>query len=149
MAHEASTDISGVSFLVIRAFILYLRQKKCFAAHPTTRPQARGLSGHTVNTYLRSIRIFFSWLVTEGIIPGNPFERVRIPRPPNKLIPTFSEDQVRKLLETIDASSPEGYRDYAMILMLLDTGLRVSGANRPAAALCIHGGRPGEGTGQG
>jgi site-specific recombinase XerD len=75
---------------------------------------------------LRSLRIFFSWLVSEGIIESNPFGRVKIPRPPRKVIPTFSDSQIHDLLNLIDTRSAEGYRDYAMILTLLDTGIRVS-----------------------
>jgi integrase/recombinase XerD len=42
------------------------------------------------------------------------------------VIPTFVEAQIGQLLSTIDVSTPEGYRDQAIILTLLDTALRVS-----------------------
>ena len=122
----ASTEVRHITAREIRAFILYLRQKPCFAGHPTTPAQARGLSGHTINTYLRSIRAFFSWLVAEGFLEASPFDRVKVPRAPKKVIPTFSEEQIQQLLAVIDTGSPQGYRDYAIILTLLDTGLRVS-----------------------
>lgn len=83
-------------------------------------------SGYTVNCYLRSIRAFFSWLVSEGTIAQSPFDRVKIPRPPRKVIPAFSQHQIRQLLAAVDFSKAEGYRDYVIILTLLDTGLRVS-----------------------
>ena len=56
--------------------------------------------------YLRSIRIFFSWLLTEGIIEESPFDPGRIPRPPTKVIPTFTESQIRSLLGVIDTAPP-------------------------------------------
>ncbi len=56
----------------------------------------------------------------------NPFVRVKIPKPPRKVIPTFSDLQLHQLFGAIKTSTPEGYRDYAIILTLLDTGLRVS-----------------------
>jgi len=43
-----------------------------------------------------------------------------------KVIPTLLDTQIFQLLSTIDTSSPEGYRNYAIILTLLDTALRVS-----------------------
>ena len=122
----ASTEVRLITAREIRTFILYLRQKPCFDRHPWTPPQDRGLSGHTINTYLRSIRAFFSWLVAEGFLEANPFAMVKIPRAPKKIIPTFSTDQIGQLLAVIDTDSPQGYRDYAIILTLLDTGLRVS-----------------------
>jgi len=51
---------------------------------------------------------------------------VKIPRPPGKVIPTFSDSQVRQLVAAIDITTPEGYRNYAIILTFLDTGMRVS-----------------------
>ena len=121
-----STDVTQVSHHEIRAFILHLQQKRCFSGHRFNHAQDRGLSGHTINCYLRSLRIFFSWLVSEGIIEANPFERVKIPRPPRKVIPAFSDSQIQQLLNAIDTRTAEGYRDYTIILTLLDTGLRVS-----------------------
>jgi len=121
-----STDVTQISHLEIRAFILYLQQKRCFSNHRFNHVQDKGITGHTINCYLRSIRIFFSWLVSENIIAINPFDRVKIPRPPRKVIPTFSNYQIQQLLKVIDASTADGYRDYTIILTLLDTGLRVS-----------------------
>ena len=121
-----SPDVTQISQREIRAFILYLRQKRCFSNHRFNHVQDRGLSGHTINCYLRSLRIFFSWLVSEGIIESNPFERVKIPRTPKKVTPTFSDSQIQQLVGVIDTRTAEGYRDYTIILTLLDTGIRVS-----------------------
>jgi integrase/recombinase XerD len=121
-----SKDVTQISEHEIREFILYLQQKRCFSNHLLNHTQDRGLSGHTINCYPRSLRIFFSWLVSEGVIDANPFERVKIPRPPQKVIPTFTDSQIQELLNVICLRRAEGYRDHAIILTLLDTGLRVS-----------------------
>jgi len=107
-------------------FIVHLQQKNRFASHPFAKPQQNKLSGHTVNCYLRSIRAFWSWLVSEGIVETNPFTKIRIPKPPKKIITTFSKLQLQTLIGVINTSTPEGYRDMAVIMVLLDTGLRVS-----------------------
>ena len=120
-----STDVTQIGVKEIRAFIAYLQRKKCFSDHPYSKGQQRGLSGHTINTYMRSVRAFWSWLVEEDIIDINPFSRLRIPKPPRKVIATFSQSQIESLLSVIN-SSAEGYRHMVIILTLLDTGLRVS-----------------------
>ena len=74
---------------------------------------------------MRSIRAFWSWLVEEEVIESNPFSKLKIPKPPKKIIPTFSLYQIESLLSIIN-NSPEGYRDMVIILALLDTGLRVN-----------------------
>jgi len=118
--------VTRISHHEIRAFILHLQQKRCFSVHRFNHTQDRELSGYTINCYLRSLRIFLSWLVYEDIIECNPFDRVKIPRPPRKLIPAFSDSQFQGLLNAIDTRTTEGYRDYIIILTLLDTALRVS-----------------------
>ena len=120
-----STDVTQVGSREIRAFILHLQQKRCFSNHPYSKAQQRGLSGHTINTYMRSIRAFWSWLVQEEIITSNPFSKLRIPKPPKKVMATFSPYQIESLLGVISGSA-EGHRDMVIVLTLLDTGLRVN-----------------------
>jgi site-specific recombinase XerD len=123
---ERPSDAALIGPTEIRAFILYLGQKPCFTDHPFAREQAHKLSDHSVNCYLRSIRAFWSWLVAEEIIASSPFSRVKLPRVSRKVIKTFTLNQIQRLLASIDTASHCGYRDYTIILTLLDTGLRVS-----------------------
>jgi len=110
----------------IRAFISYLQQMRCFASDPLKRTQNKTLSGHTINCYLRSLRIFYSWLISEDIMEVNPFDKVKIPPPPIKVIPAFSNSQIEQLLIAINTKTAIGYRNFAIILTLLDTGIRIS-----------------------
>ena len=120
-----STDVTQIGAGEMRTFILYLQQKRCFSNHPYSKAQERGLSGHTINTYMRSIRAFWSWLVEEEIITSNLFSRIKIPKPPRKVIATFSTSQIGSLLGVMNGSA-EGYRGAVIVLTLLDTGLRVN-----------------------
>ncbi len=121
-----STDVTRIGLEEIREFIGYLQNTRAFMEHPYTGPQKKGLTGHTINCYLRAIRAFWSWLVTEEIIGLNPFDRIKILKPPKKVIIPFSEDQIRALLSVIDIKSLTGFRDWTIILTLLDAGIRVT-----------------------
>ena len=123
--NRLSTDITHIGTREIKAFIFHLQQKRCFSNHPYSKAQQRGLSGHTINTYMRSIRAFWSWLTEEEIIASNPFSKLKIPKPPKKIIATFSPYQNESLLSVMSGSA-EGYRDVVIVLTLLDTGLRVN-----------------------
>ncbi|MBA7477315.1 Tyrosine recombinase XerC [subsurface metagenome] len=120
------TDVGKIGAQEVREFILHLQQVKAFEHHRFAKPQEKGLSGHAINCYLWAVRAFWSWLVREEIIISNPFDKVRIPKAPTKVIPTFSESQIKALLAVIDTSRSIGFRDWMMILTLLDTGLRAS-----------------------
>ncbi len=120
-----TTDATNIGGTGIRAFILYLQLKQCFNRHPFAQPQPRGLSQHTVNTYLRSIRAFWSWLRAERIVEETPFARVRIPRAPRKIVATFSSVQIRTLLDIIDTTTSGRitvYRCHQLDSCLVDVG---------------------------
>ncbi len=116
----------GIGVPQIRQFIAHLQELKAWQKHPTIKPRSRGLAGHSISTYLRAIRAFWTWLESEEIVVTNPFPRVKFPRPPLKVVPTFGEEQLRSLFATLDRTSMLGIRDWAMLLLFLDTGIRVS-----------------------
>jgi site-specific recombinase XerD len=125
-SHQNGKLLTEVTRQEIREFTFFLQHTKCFASHRFTPTQEKNLSGHTVNCYLRSLRAFYSWLVNEEIIEKHPFDKVKIPPPPKKVIPAFSPQQIEQLLSVIDTKTSVGYRNYTMILTLLDTGLRIT-----------------------
>jgi site-specific recombinase XerD len=124
--YNSAVSLTNVTRQEIRAFVAYLQETRRFAYHPTIHGKEGSLSGHTVNCYLRSLRIFYSWLVSEEIIQTHPFDKVKIPKPPIKVIPAFTGSQIENLLRTVDTKTAIGYRNYAIMLTLLDTGIRLS-----------------------
>ena len=91
-------DIAGITGNDLRRFIIALREKHKFSHHPYNKPQQVRLSAQSIETYCRAIRAFFGFLCREGFIPANPMEKVKLPRSPELVIPTFSEKEVQKLL---------------------------------------------------
>lgn len=81
-------------------------------------------SPHSVNSYLRGMRLFFTWLAERGELFENPAEDFRIGRLPVRLGTVLTEDQVRKLLNAPDPDTVTGIRDRAMLEMLYSTGMR-------------------------
>ena len=71
---------------------------------------SRGLSSFSVHGYARTIKAFWSWLLAEGYISHNPMVKLRLPRTENKVIPTFSLEQVKKLLDATDRKTRAGFR---------------------------------------
>ncbi len=120
-----STNVKSIGVSEIRSFILHLKEARRFEFHPLIKSHDRKLTGHTINCYLRSISAFWSWLLREGFIDSNPFAKTKIPKAPRKVITPFTEDQIQSLLQAIDISGVAGLRSYAMVLMFLDTGMRL------------------------
>ncbi len=80
----------------------------------------------TISQRYRSLKRFFSWLVEEGERPDNPVARIPAPKVPQRNIRALDLGEVRAMLKACDTRTFVGSRDYAMILSLIDTGLRAS-----------------------
>ena len=49
-----------------------------------------------------------------------------MPKVPRKVVPTFSDKEIEKLLAQPDKQTDRGYRDYALLPTFVDTGARLS-----------------------
>jgi integrase/recombinase XerC len=84
------------------------------------------LKGSTLNRNLSGLRSFFNYLVLNGKAEQNPFTRIRAPRG-SKLLPDFLLfDEVERLFNAIDTSTPEGMRDRVLFELMYASGLRVA-----------------------
>ena len=85
----------------------------------------------TVSFKLSVIRSFFEYLKAGGVVPLNPAS-TKLVRPPE--LPAdpagraLTAKEVRHLLTGPDRSTPEGARDYALMLVMLRLSLRVAEA---------------------
>ncbi len=80
----------------------------------------------TRHRYFREVRCFFNWLVAAGYLVETPFRSLRNVRLPQRIVRPFSPAEVARLLACCDPASPIGARDQAILLTLLDTGVRCS-----------------------
>ncbi len=85
-----------------------------------------GLEAASVRLDAVALRIFFRFLVARQGWKENPAESLSLPRPEKHLPETLGVEQVRKLVESIESSDPQGCRDRAMLELLYSSGLRVS-----------------------
>jgi integrase/recombinase XerD len=94
--------------------------------HPYISEKSTVLSPHTVSAYLRSIRASWNCWQAEDLVMANPFDKVRVPGVPNKVMLTISENQLTAIFKTINTKTAEGFRDNALLNTYLDTICRLS-----------------------
>ncbi len=73
----------------------------------------------TINGYMQNVSAFCTWLVAEGEIEINPCANIR-QKLPKRRPASYNRDHIRKILDIANL------RERALVLVLLDTGLRVS-----------------------
>lgn len=80
----------------------------------------------TIAATLRALRAFLNWAVDkERVIKFSPMEDVTIGKVRPRTIETFTRSQLRDLFEQPDLSLFVGIRDYAMLTLFIETGIRV------------------------
>jgi site-specific recombinase XerD len=78
--------------------------------------------------HYRNLRVWFGWLIAEGERKAaSPVLAADKPRAPETVKPFLSEDELASLLRACRGDGFEERRDTALIRILIDTGMRVSG----------------------
>ena len=97
-----------------------------FAAHrPATRHRA-----------FREVRCFCTWLRAAGYTDNDPFRGLRNVRLPQTIVPPLAPAEIARLIACCDAATVVGRRDRAILLTLLDTGIRCAEAVQLDRADC-------------
>jgi len=113
-------DVGKVTDDDLRRYIVYLKQRTKWLGHPQAYKMK--LSETTITDYVRTIKTFWVWLESEGIIETNPLAGIRTPKPPERLPRFITEEQMRAVFRVV-AEKP---REKALLLVFLDSGIALS-----------------------
>ena len=115
MMYLAKNKFKGVcncTVNIARFYLMYLNDKKY---KPTSI--ARKLS---------SLRGFYRFMVSEGYVKMNIFNEVNSPKKGKLLPKQLYVDEIEAMFDSIDCKTVIGMRNYCLLEMLYDTGMRVS-----------------------
>lgn len=126
VAYES--DLSAfVAFLehgaAIKAFSAVTRQHIAAFLEEQRR---QGFESSTRARRLVAIKVFFSFLAAEGVIPTDITAVMKGPAMGRVLPRTLTEDEIARLLASIDGSTVYAVRDRSMLELVYACGLRVS-----------------------
>ncbi len=89
-----------------------------------------GKSSYTISGYVSVVRKLYQWLEAKKLYPdiSRGVKGAKKPRGYRKDV--LSPEQIRKALQMVDRSSVSGLRDYALLQLLVRTGLRTIEVSR-------------------
>jgi site-specific recombinase XerD len=91
--------------------------------------QYKDMSPVTYNLRYKNLHCFLAWAVERDLLKANPLKRLGLKaRKEEGKIRHHEPDTIQKLLKAIDSATYTGLRDYSLILLTLDTGIRPSEA---------------------
>ena len=129
-------SVDEVSENVIRHYITELQERgkytyyandkaKVYNMPDRRRDFRKPMSAITINNYLRNIRVFFTWLVEEDVLRNNPMRKIKALKEQRTPKEYMSDEDFNKLIAGLDKSYFTEHRDYAMIILMLDSGMRL------------------------
>jgi len=132
----------GLSMNSIESYEFDLIQFKNFIIENSINESPKKCSSSTVKRYLyknfsnkksrsqaRSIsalKSFFNYLLFEGEIHSSPINDIESPKIENKLPEVLTEDEIKRLISSVNLDSEFGQRNKTIIEVLYGTGIRVS-----------------------
>jgi site-specific recombinase XerD len=92
---------------------------------------SRKASIRTVHHYYSALRAFFNWTIKEGFLGESPLAKVKVAKSKSKVIQPYTSGDIAKMLAICDYDYQHNAkflasRNRSIILMLLDSGLRLS-----------------------
>ncbi|HLG76042.1 MAG TPA: tyrosine-type recombinase/integrase [Ktedonobacteraceae bacterium] len=122
---QGVVDLEAVTLPLMRQFLNFLIRSDSSERYERVA-QVGKLEPSTVATCVSIVKAFFQWCVDEDLLEASPAARLKKPKVPDKVKPTLNAEDIEKLLLACDTNTRYGFRDYVMILVFLDTGVRVS-----------------------
>lgn len=88
--------------------------------------QSKRLNKLSLKHYYSTLNIFFNFLAKNKLVNENIMNYVSVPKVPKRTLRTFTNNEVRLLLNHFDKNEFLGYRNYVIMSTLFSTGLRIS-----------------------
>ncbi len=125
-------QVSGLSARTIRDYSVHLTS--FFSQHPNALDPKESkasvlayLSGvmapATFNIRRAYLRSFWNWLIAEGIATRNPVADLPSRKAEPRIVKTDIEN-IRKVLDSFPTNTWNGLRDFALLMLQIDTGIR-------------------------
>ena len=84
------------------------------------------LKGTTLSRIISSLRVFFEYCASKDILKENPAQYLHNPKIAKKLPSFLTQSELLGLFQAPDQTTPQGIRDYAILVALSFTGMRLS-----------------------
>lgn len=107
---QSVTQLEEVQTRHLKAFFMYQLNRGCKETY--------------LNGLLKTYRSFFKYHYQEENIKNNPVLKVSWMREPKTIIKTFTNDEVKRMMEAFNGKDYIDVRNKAIMAMLFDTGIR-------------------------
>ncbi|WP_460293955.1 tyrosine-type recombinase/integrase [Clostridium tertium] len=84
------------------------------------------ISDTTINNYIRNMKVFFNYCLERRYIKVTPMENIKYLKAKRKMKDEITDIEFRALIKAINITIYSEYRDYTIIQLIFDTGMRLT-----------------------
>jgi integrase len=110
----------------VREYLSYVRTRPRYEGHPTTPSNSQTVSAYTYRHQAVVLRVFARWLETEEYTAEHRLQRLKTPKVPETIVDILTAEEIQKILDFAPSRTPIASRNHAMLVLALDTGMRMS-----------------------
>lgn len=130
---ETSKDVTDE---MVRNYIVYLKERGKYTIvsnektlkfnKPSNRTDySKPIKNATINNYIRNLKVYYNFMEDNYLTKVNPFRKVKFLKAQRKKKTFLDDENFHKLLKCLDTSKYAEYRDYIIIELIFDTGMRI------------------------
>lgn len=114
----------NVTLADLQEYVLMLRSRDKLSRHPYKPTEHKPITNTSIRTYSIDLRTFFNFLYQNDYMEKDLMKRFRLIKRENKLILPLFADEVKEIDTLFNLRTCSGLRNYCMIHLMLDEGLR-------------------------
>jgi integrase/recombinase XerD len=114
-AYQSGYNCIAVNGEIFKGYLYYMIHEKKY-------------SPFTVNIRIRTIKAYLRWLYNEKYTEDNYALKFKLVKTPIDAVQPLSDEDIKKMLEACDRSTYNGFRNYCLIFLILDCGIRIGEA---------------------
>ena len=131
------TDIRKINKEFVEEYIQFTKERGKYSFTSTEEGSKKAnmdkrldigkeVSSGTLNNYLRNIKAFASYLEENNIVKDTRIHECKFIKTERKAKEQLTDQEYSKLIKSIDCSKFHEFRDYTVINLIFDTGMRLS-----------------------
>ncbi len=120
--------ISEIKLEDLKRYLLMIKNRPKLQNHPFKPTQNIPIASSSIQTYIRAVKAFLNWANDEGYTPENIAKRFKLPRAVKKVVEILSDEEIEKLMQSMNTNTEMGLRNSCLCALMLDCGLRSSEA---------------------
>lgn len=119
--HPEIKTVADLTSFTVREYIIYMQDD-----HYNYKTKTNGLSVQTVNARLRFLKTFYNFLEDEKLIRDNSIDKIKLLKSDERKFTKLTDDELKRLFEIPNKENFPQFRDFVIMNLLYDTGMRIS-----------------------